>query len=518
MTDYLSLRHDNLLIQVKGRFIAGYAIYRSGLGMIDEVVIENTGAGNSKPIRLKAVLDGYGDGSSLNIPVLEAGARVRLPVMLPAVNEDKLKKQAETAKAFLKLQIHDVAESIKIREIPVLGLWDWPYEPELRNLTASYVLPDNPVIESVIHSAERVLNGSCRYRSFYEIASADDDNAEKSVMRIIYDFLKNERQIKYEPPVLRNIPGMKLNYQTVRSPERIFIKGREGRGTCLDLSLMFAGCIENLGLCPLIFLTGDSKAVVKHSFVGCWKGRIPGGRPVIDDRGYLIKMINSEKLFITECTGFASGVGQGRSEVSFDEAAAAASKQMERAGYVCAVDISASRPPLGSYLPVAYRLAPDVSGVFDEAGRISIRLGNGIIETAYLIYGLMTVMGEVTTNLFEMAGLDPNKKLTELENELKRRSGVSGVTDMDDSRSAEPVPTGSFDLCRNLAERYALIDGVSTIRELDLWRSLADMRRNGSSSSLNSIAGTIELDRIVQYLGKLFPVHQRVAFSFIQPE
>ncbi len=55
--------------------------------------------------------------------------------------------------------------------------------------------------------------------------------------------------------------------QSLRFPDEV---RRKNWGTCIDLALFMAACLENIGLHPMVILSKRSDEKV-HAFVGCWK-------------------------------------------------------------------------------------------------------------------------------------------------------------------------------------------------------------------------------------------------------
>lgn len=87
-------------------------------------------------------------------------------------------------------------------------------------------------------------------------------------IRAIYEVLQ-ARNIEYDqrldPLGTERIAG----YQTVRLPSQTLA---EGRGSCLDLTVLFASIIERAGMSPLVVIERN------HAFVG-WKYKIEGDTP-----------------------------------------------------------------------------------------------------------------------------------------------------------------------------------------------------------------------------------------------
>ena len=73
---------------------------------------------------------------------------------------------------------------------------------------------------------------------------------------------------------------------------------RERRGTCVDLALLIASCLEWIELYPVIFNT------TKHAFVGCWKYESTpdpeldkDGNPVLFNDETGVEILSHSKFF-----------------------------------------------------------------------------------------------------------------------------------------------------------------------------------------------------------------------------
>jgi hypothetical protein len=81
--------------------------------------------------------------------------------------------------------------------------------------------------------------------------------------------------------------------QIVRGPSDILSRKV---GTCLDLTLLYAACLEQAGLNPVIALTEG------HSFVGIWLVDEDFSSLVIDDPQMLRKRVQLEEMVVVETT------------------------------------------------------------------------------------------------------------------------------------------------------------------------------------------------------------------------
>jgi very-short-patch-repair endonuclease len=85
--------------------------------------------------------------------------------------------------------------------------------------------------------------------------------------------------------------------QKVRSPTDILM---QRFGNCLDLSLLFSACCEQIGLHPLVLMHES------HAYAGCWLEERTLPEPSSDDLQHIRKLAADELVTVFECTIVAS--------------------------------------------------------------------------------------------------------------------------------------------------------------------------------------------------------------------
>lgn len=145
-------------------------------------------------------------------------------------------------------------------------------------------------------------------------------------------------------------------WQRIRTPEEIV---REGRGTCLDLALLFAGLCVEARLLPTVVLLEDAAGAGRHAMV------LVDGQCTADDydlprgwpeeartRGWwsgdaarrqLLAWVDAEKdaALAVECTGFARTLADGRADptLPFAQACRAGRRRLAEMELEAAVDV-----------------------------------------------------------------------------------------------------------------------------------------------------------------------------------
>ena len=189
--------------------------------------------------------------------------------------------------------------------------------------------------------------------------------------------------------ILYEEPDISEKYQTVKPPHHILppeLQDKQGIGTCLDLSLLFAACLENIGLCPVVILTGNEKYTFSHAIIGCWIGSTPSSKAIIYDKVWIEREIENKNLIILEATGIALGANSKKEKLNYSQAKESAQKHINSVLHISLVDICALRPPYGLITPIDCSIEPEVANAYNHAEKLAIRKNLRAIETTFLFY------------------------------------------------------------------------------------------------------------------------------------
>jgi hypothetical protein len=158
-----------------------------------------------------------------------------------------------------------VSETYQVSLLPVN---EWRDDDMSCKWLPSFVLPRDPAVLKVIVAAQRYLMafeddanaGFDGYQSVDANSANPSENVDAQV-RAIWCALLHDIKLNYiNPP-----PTFSLQSQRLRTPS----KTTEGlRGTCIDLALLIAACLEYIGVYPVIFLLKG------HAFPGYWSNEL----------------------------------------------------------------------------------------------------------------------------------------------------------------------------------------------------------------------------------------------------
>lgn len=178
-------------------------------------------------------------------------------------------------------------------QIELLAYDEWSGLLIMPEIITAFVTPNHPKVAEVLSNASKFLSKWTKYPSFTGYQTRNPNNV-KIQMAAIYAALQSASIIYNNPPASYETIG-----QRVRLPHTVL---EQKQGTCLDLTVTYASCLEAAGLFPLIvFMKG-------HAYCGCWLDEQTFADCAVDDVSALEKRIvsGSEELLLVECTDFTA--------------------------------------------------------------------------------------------------------------------------------------------------------------------------------------------------------------------
>ena len=216
----------------------------------------------------------------------------------------------ERMRADLRLELIQGETILANLERPIIALArnEWGGAATMPELLGAFVMPNDPAVARLLKDASRALEASRRNATL-------EGYQEKSRKRVwellagLWSAVGGRRLTYAEPPASFETAGQK-----VRTPSDIEV---QGLATCLDLALLFASAIEQIGLNPLIVFTKG------HAFCGAWLQPQMLPTLTVDDPAELRKAIDQQELVLFETTlaavghalPFAKAVAQGRRRI-----------------------------------------------------------------------------------------------------------------------------------------------------------------------------------------------------------
>jgi len=460
-------RFRDFWVEIEAAKSLNYALLHNGLPVIEKIILRYSGKNKTGPFKLNLRLENYFD-KIYEIPGLSSGESFILKPdfkMDPQIPE----KQTEASVSFLRIFIDGVLAIEK--EVKILAYNEWSKEnnPYHRTSLASFVLPNHPYIEQIM--AETKITSMLK-ECDNKLLSA---HLEMQIWKPLYNHFQEQWHFDYvNEPI-----SFETDSQRIRLPHQVLLdwNNRRGVGTCIDLSLLFAACLENAGFEPILLIF-EIKPGLWHVIVGYRAIGHHIAEPLLNDK----TQIGKEVFIIIDSTGFARNL-------SFEEAHNEALSVLKNNKFLYGVDIGAARRY--KILPLPFsgqpKESPTVIKIDKKAKELAEEIG---LETGYKVYSpihillsLLLVGDGFTKEVFKRAGLDIEKSKERLKEGLRK---VKSDKKMEALRPSEHYKTVWLE-----ALNIAKSEGSPFILEKHLFFALLQI----SSEALDKAIATIGSDR-----------------------
>ena len=339
---------DNI-VSVSGNINASinFAMQQNYVPVIRDLVVANESDAALENIDLKISFEPeFAKAFTYHIENIPANGSVEISPVKIATNTDFLFSLTEKMIGNITVDVLRGDENIFTYQdqIELLAYDQWSGLAVMPEIIAAFVTPNHPAVSAVVHDASLFLKKWKDDPAFTGYQTQNPNNV-KLQMAAIYAALAQQKIIYNNPPASYEMSG-----QRVRLPHSVL---EQKLGTCLDLALLYASCLEAVGLHPLlVFLKG-------HAFCGCWLESETFADCCVDDISALEKRIaaDAEEILLVECTDFVDG-----GTADFDRALKHGKDHLNDVSkFNCVVDIQRSR---GSGIrPIPLRPELSYSGI-----------------------------------------------------------------------------------------------------------------------------------------------------------
>ena len=321
------LQSSLLTLAITADPTTGYAAIQNNIPVLRSITIANAGASPMHDVELTiACTPAFATGERIRFERIEAGeTRTVSPVDLkPDHHYLASLDEAEQASLQATARVNGQVVGHATSPIEVLAYDGWPGMRALPELLAAFCMPNSPVVDRLLAKASILLRGAAPDMALSGYQTRNREHVWKQVSGI-YSTIAGEELHYANPPA-----SFGSNGQKIRTPERIL----DGRiATCLDLALLFASCLEQSGLHPVVLLKEG------HAWVGVWLVEQSFQTGCIDDLQAVRKRVASGELMVFETTMVTQS-----QHVSLRSACANGDAHLaDEAGFICAFDIRRAR-------------------------------------------------------------------------------------------------------------------------------------------------------------------------------
>lgn len=171
-------------------------------------------------------------------------------------------------------------------DLRVLARNQWGGLSGLPDILAAFVLPNDPAVAPILKSASDIL-AAANLPSSLEGYQGDKKRVWTQA-QAIWNAVCTLDVSYINPPASFVEDG-----QRIRLPSQVI---EERLATCLDTTVLFASCLEAIGLRPLIVLTKG------HAFAGFWLSMVDAGTSVLQDLPGIRNRLKLDDLKVFETT------------------------------------------------------------------------------------------------------------------------------------------------------------------------------------------------------------------------
>lgn len=362
--------------------VVNYAMQQNRVSLIRQFTVENKTDDILENIKIiLSVEPSFASSTPYIIEAIPGGETIRIESFKLNLSPTFFAQMTERVAGDFTLEIFSNETSIYQESFPIdiLAFDQWGGLTVLPEMLSSFITPNHPAIVPILKRASVILAEWTGRPSLDEYQSCNPDRVRKQ-MAALYVAI-SEKNITYS-----SVPASFEEFgQRVRLVDAVL---SQKLGTCLDMTLLYASCLEAIGIHSLIIITRG------HAFAGAWL--VPETFPdsVIDDPSFLKKRtadgINEITLVEATC------MNQG-SSISFDEAIKIAdSKLIESVNFVLALDVKRSR--FTGIRPLPQRILQEHGWVIQEEVILEKELASPESVHRYDLSGINTSV-QVTKQL-----------------------------------------------------------------------------------------------------------------------
>ncbi len=272
-----------------------YAMQQNHVQPIHRLRIRNTSGKELRNLTLEVVSDpAFIKPYKLDIPSLRNREKRNIDVVLSQI-PSLLFAQTESVRGTLTVTLSQKDRIIEQanRDITILAYDEWQGPDVMPEVTAAFVTPNHSYVAELVKRATPALRRLSRGAMFDAYASDITADVKRQV-EAIYNTIVSEG-ITYQLPPAGFASGQRLRLADTICETRC--------GTCVDLTLLMAGCLEAVRLNPLLIFT-DS-----HAFLGVWLVNDTFGECVVEDISALARRATdgSGELLLIETTALTRG-------------------------------------------------------------------------------------------------------------------------------------------------------------------------------------------------------------------
>lgn len=306
-----------------------FAMQQNYIPIIRNLVITNETDEELHHLQLKITFEPeFAREYVYDIEMISVNSSVEIKPVIIGLSTEFLFSLTEKIIGYIYIDLYEGETKIYGHEesVELLAYDEWSGLLVMPEMIAAFVTPNHPSVAEVISKSSKYLEQWGHLPSFTGYQTQNPNNV-KLQMAAIYAALQ-AAEINYNmPPASYELIG-----QRVRLPHIVL---EHKQGTCLDLAVLYASCLEAVGLHPLIVFKKG------HAYAGCWLEQETFADCAEDDISALEKRTaeGEEYILLVECTDYTTG-----KKTDFEKAIKHGRDHLLQIDdFVCVVDVQRTR-------------------------------------------------------------------------------------------------------------------------------------------------------------------------------
>ncbi|MFT4625921.1 MAG: very-short-patch-repair endonuclease [Myxococcota bacterium] len=333
-----------LTLQLQHQPVIQLALQQAGFPAVHRVRLHWSGEAPLHDVALRLTVDpAVATPLELHVERIAPDGEAVFETVDLALSVDALVAQVERAEGHLRVEATVDGEVVAstLGDVAILPYNAWPGLAAPAELLTAFVLPNHPALGEVLAGARAAMAAATGRDALDGYQSGDRERVWHQAAAV-YAAVARLGLGYANPPASFEESGQK-----VRTPDQVV---EQRLGTCLDLTLLLAAVLEQIGLHPLLVI------VRGHAFPGVWLVDRPLGAPLVDEAESLRKRVDLHELLVFDAVPVTDGA-------AFEAAVAVAvAHLLDDERFIVGVDVHAARtgdPPIrplplrqGSYVVV----------------------------------------------------------------------------------------------------------------------------------------------------------------------
>ncbi len=345
---YLRGFHQGM-IQMDYHLEVNYALIANGGKVLQQCLLINLDVSDWREVKVR--IEGqYLQPDTCILDLLQKGQAMHLDTLRILPDVDTLQRLTEAIETTLTLtvKIGDEQQEFNL-PIRLLPFDQWNGNHGTPQQLTAFVTPNHPYVQQLCRMAGEQMQawtGEAAMNGYQN----DDPNEVRQQVAAVYEALRKEAIAYVLPPASFASEGQRIRMADVIR--------RDKMGTCLDLTLLMAGCLEQLGIHPVIVMMQG------HAFVGAWLTEQIYNRAIGYDRERLLKLAANGvgQLVLVETTCVCQS-----QQCEFEKAAEMALNQLRDGEDTFMYFIDVKHCRLELFRPLPQRMEEDGQWIIDPA-------------------------------------------------------------------------------------------------------------------------------------------------------